>query len=73
MLTLIQDLKIESLTREQKLQLIDALWESLSADEAAGLTPEQLEDLDARLEFRRRNPEEGLTWEEVKARLMSER
>jgi putative addiction module component (TIGR02574 family) len=65
-------IEIEQLTRDQKLALIDALWISVFAESDHVLTPEQLEDLDARLEYRRQHPDKGSTWEEVKARLMSE-
>lgn len=70
MSTVVQNLKIEDLTREQKLRLIDELWESLDHEERpATLTPTQMQDLRDRIEYRRQHPEEGLTWEEVRARL----
>lgn len=71
MSTIAQEFKVEHLTRDQKLQLIDKLWASLAQEENApvGLTPEQLEDLHARIEYRRQNPEKGSTWEEVRARV----
>jgi putative addiction module component (TIGR02574 family) len=61
---------LDRLTVDERISLIDALWESIE-DEAAddGLTPEQREDLDRRMNAYEANPKCGSNWEEVKARL----
>jgi putative addiction module component (TIGR02574 family) len=52
---------------EQRIQLIDALWESIAdAGYEAALSPEQAEELDRRLAAHRRNPEDVIPWESIK-------
>ena len=61
---------LESLSVDERLSLIDALWESIEGEvEDFPLTPEQQEDLNRRLDEDDANPNAGSTWEEVKARL----
>ena len=57
---------IASLSPEERLQLLDALWESLSATpEAILLTSAQREELDRRLDELDREGPTGIPWEEV--------
>ncbi len=70
MATVLQELKIESLTRDQKLQLMEALWNSLQENPADIPIPDwHLEELERRMALYRDNPTAGSTWEEVKSRL----
>jgi putative addiction module component (TIGR02574 family) len=57
----------KSLPLAERVELVDALWESL-ADEGyePPLTAEQAPELDRRLESHRRDP-----WESIKAELLS--
>ena len=56
---------------EERLRLIEQIWDSITAvPEAVVLTDAQRKELDARLEAHRRNPSEGSPWPEVKQRLM---
>jgi putative addiction module component (TIGR02574 family) len=48
--------------------LLDAVWESLEADELA-LTDGQRDELDFRLGQYQRNPGEVIPWEQVRAGL----
>lgn len=61
---------IESLTAEQKLELIDELWTSLSADEL-DLNESQRRELDRRLARLERDGPVGPTWESVRAEMTS--
>ncbi|MBI1956614.1 MAG: addiction module protein [Acidobacteria bacterium] len=61
---------IASLSTEEQLQLLDALWESLSATpEAIPLTVAQREELDRRLDELDREGPTGIPWEEVLRRV----
>jgi putative addiction module component (TIGR02574 family) len=63
-------LEVDSWPAEERLRLIEAVWDRLApASEADTLTEAQEEDLKRRLEAYRDNPRAGSPWEEVKARL----
>jgi len=59
---------IHKLTPEQRLQLIEELWDSLS-DEDVPLTESQRAELDRLIDDLEKHPEQGIPWEEVKRRL----
>lgn len=61
---------IESLTAEQKLELIDELWTSLSADDL-DLNESQRHELDRRLARLEEDGPVGPTWESVRAEMTS--
>ena len=66
----IETLGLTQLTVDEKLQIVEELWESIAAEpQAVPLTPEQAHDLADRLEAYRENPTEGSRWEDVKRRL----
>ena len=59
-------LDIDSLSPEERLRLIEELWESLSElPEVVTLTDEQLGELDRRLDDLERSGPQGIPWEEV--------
>jgi putative addiction module component (TIGR02574 family) len=61
---------VESWPPEDRLKLIEEVWESLEATpEAAALTESQKQDLQRRLDAYRDDPKAGSPWEDVKARL----
>ena len=63
---------INSLSSEERLRLLDELWESLSAaPEAIPLTNAQREELDRRLDELDREGPIGIPWEEVLQRIRS--
>jgi len=61
--------EIDSLSAEQKAELLDAVWESLEAD-ALSLTDAQRAELDYRIEHHVRNPSKAIPWEQVRAKLL---
>ena len=61
--------EIGSLSAAEKVELIDALWESLEADVPA-LTDEQRAELDYRGARYQSNPSDVIPWEQVKAGLI---
>jgi len=61
---------IASLTFEERLQLLDELWESLSrTPDAIPLTEPQRKELDRRLDELEREGPVGIPWDEVLARI----
>ncbi len=63
---------INRLTRDEKLELIDELWESLSQDpDALPLTDGQREELDRRLDELEAEGAVGISWDEVVSRIRS--
>ena len=61
--------EIGNLSAAEKFELLDALWESLEADELT-LTEGQREELDYRMGQYERNPDEVIPWEQVRAGLL---
>lgn len=60
--------EIGNLSAAEKFELLDALWESLEADELS-LTDGQRDELDYRMGQYERNPNEVIPWEQVRAGL----
>jgi putative addiction module component (TIGR02574 family) len=60
--------EISSLSVEDRTLLVQAIWDSIAAEQAyPELTEAQKRELDARIEDSEMNPANSLTWEEVKA------
>lgn len=65
-----QPLQIEKLSTEERLRLIEQLWESLRVSpEAIPLTDAQRAELDRRLDELDRGDVEGIPWNEVLRRI----
>ena len=62
--------EIESLSPEERLSLIAALWDSL---EAPALTGPQINELDRRLDALDQGEGDAVTWEEMRAELAARR
>ena len=62
--------QIDSLSAAEKVELLDAVWESLEAD-AASLTEAQRAELDYRIARHEQNPSDVVPWEQVRADLRS--
>ncbi|HKI03594.1 MAG TPA: addiction module protein [Thermoanaerobaculia bacterium] len=63
-------LDISRLSRDEKFELLDQLWESLGQDpEAVPLTDCQREELDRRLDELDSEGPTGISWDEVVARV----
>jgi putative addiction module component (TIGR02574 family) len=59
------------LTPEERIELAEDLWDSVEADEMPPLTPEQKQEVERRYAELINEPEKGLKWEDVKARLLA--
>ena len=65
---------IASMTAQERLSLLDALWDSLAATpEAIPLTEAQRAELDRRLDDLEAEGPVGIPWEEVLNRITSRR
>jgi putative addiction module component (TIGR02574 family) len=63
---------IEAMTVPQRLDLIGQLWESISETAEALPVPEwHRQELERRLQEADADPEAGIPWEQVKARLLA--
>ena len=56
------------LTPAERIELIEALWDSLEPDQAP-ISPELAEELERRSAAAEANPHAGRTWEEIRAEL----
>ena len=64
----LKSLGIDRLEIEERLALVDELWNSIAADSAAiPLTDAQRAELDKRVADHEANPDDIVPWEEVKA------
>lgn len=65
-------MKIESLTVSQRILLVEALWDSIVAEESEiELTEAQKEELDRRLAAFEIDQDAGYSWSSVKARILA--
>jgi putative addiction module component (TIGR02574 family) len=63
----IKSLGIDRLGVEDRLALIEQIWDSMPADSAAvALTDAQRAELDRRIADHEANPDDVVSWEEVK-------
>jgi putative addiction module component (TIGR02574 family) len=63
--------ELMELTPEERIELVEDLWESIAQQDLPPLTPAQMEELDRRYAEHVRDPSRGSKWEEVKARLLA--
>jgi len=63
---------LAQLSIAERIILVEQIWDSIASEQAVvPLTPAQEAELDRRLEAHRRSPNQGASWEEVKARIQS--
>lgn len=62
--------EILQLSVAERIQLVEDIWDSVAAfPDDVPLTDAQKKELDRRLQAYRQNPDEGISWEELKAQL----
>ena len=64
----LQSLGIDQLSRDDRLALVQALWDSIAAEGRTVLTKAQCEELERRADEDDADPDGGIPWEDVKAR-----
>ena len=63
--------ELRTLSPADKLALVRELWDDLASNpEDIPVAPEDIAEVDRRLEEYRKHPELAATWEEVKARIL---
>lgn len=67
-----RSLGIDQWSREERLQLLDELLQSLDHFPAQMLTPALMQEIRECIEDDNRDPDGGTPWEEVKAELLAE-
>ena len=61
---------IMALSIPERIILVEEIWDSIAAEqEATPLTPEQMAEIDQRIDEWEASPKVGASWEEVKARI----
>jgi putative addiction module component (TIGR02574 family) len=60
---------ISRLSPSERLELLEALWDSLDPNEAAPITPELTAELERRSAEAAADPEAGRDWDQIKADL----
>ena len=61
---------ILKLSVSERILMVEAIWDSIAeSDEQVELSAETKQLLDERLETHKNNPNEGSSWDEVKARI----
>ncbi|HZO87452.1 MAG TPA: addiction module protein [Chthonomonadaceae bacterium] len=59
---------IQRLSIAGRIQLVEDIWDAIAATpDALPLTEVQCQELDHRLEAMQQNPQEGISWPELKA------
>ena len=60
-------IKINALNIEDRIFLVQAIWDSIAAEQVyPDLNEEQKKELDSRINDSESNPDNVLTWEEIK-------
>ncbi|MEQ8465153.1 addiction module protein [Coleofasciculus sp. E1-EBD-02] len=60
--------EIVSLSIEERIRLVQAIWDSIAAEQVyPDLTERQKQELDHRIDDYEINPDNVMTWEEIKA------
>jgi putative addiction module component (TIGR02574 family) len=66
--------ELQSLSPAQKFALAIELWDELASNpDEIPVTDEQLNELDRRFDEYQRDPDKVVTWEDVKAKILSTR
>ena len=66
--------KIKTLSIEDRIRLVQAIWDSIAAEQNyPDITELQKQELDSRITHYEANPDNVLTWEEIKASADSDR
>jgi putative addiction module component (TIGR02574 family) len=63
--------ELMKLTPEERIELVEDLWDSIAQHDVPTLTGEQKEELDRRYAEHLRDPRSASKWEDVKARLLA--
>lgn len=66
--------EILKLSVDERLQLVEEIWDSIAADpDSLAIPDEQMDELDRRLDEAAAHPGQGRPWSEVRDRLLGSR
>lgn len=66
--------EIKKLSIPERIFIVEEIWDSIAQEnESFDLTEQQRLELDKRIESLNANPEQGRTWDEIKAEYMNRR
>lgn len=66
--------EILKLSIDERLQLVEEIWDSIAADpDSLAIPDEHMDELDRRLDEAAANPGQGRPWSEVRDRLLGSR
>jgi putative addiction module component (TIGR02574 family) len=69
----LESLGIDRMTREERLALVQAIWDSIAAEQHGPLLTEaQRQELRRRIADADANPDDVVPWEEVKAQALAQ-
>ena len=72
MSTTVQTLEIDRLSREQRIVLVQEIWDTIAAEPYQPLLTEaQCRELDRRIADDDANPDDVVPWEQVKAEVLA--
>jgi putative addiction module component (TIGR02574 family) len=71
MSTIMQALGIDRLTREQRIELVQEIWDDVAAEGPPSLTDAQRQELRRRVADDDANPEDVVPWEQVQAQTLA--
>lgn len=72
MTQLLDKLNIRDLSIEERIQLMGEIWDSIAEEEGEfKLTDSQRDEIDRRLASLKANPDQVVSWEEIKARVQA--
>jgi putative addiction module component (TIGR02574 family) len=63
--------QVRELSIDERIQLVEAIWDSIAEGAAAPLTKAQKAELERRLADHRANPDDVVPWNEVKATVLA--
>ncbi len=70
--TLMTSLGIDRLSVDERLQLVEEIWDSIATDiEASPLTEAQRQEVDRRWAAHLANPQAAVPWEQVEAEILN--
>lgn len=72
MTQLLDKLNIRDLSIQERIQLVGEIWDSIAEEEGEfELTDAQRDEIDRRMASLRANPDQVISWEEIKARIQA--
>ena len=68
----LESLGIDRLSRQERVALVQAIWDSIATEaEASPLTEAQKQEIDRRLAAHRANPDAAIPWDQIEAEALA--